>query len=187
MDTLVVIGRAKPLHKQLVAVGLQEMGRKVAVIGEGITDLAAFESADVSFAMGSGCSLTRNRASMVLIDDNFESCIRALLRGRNIYSNIKRFLQFQITVNFSILACILIGICYLFESPFNAVMLIWINLIMDVLAALALATAPPLARVISEKAISQDVPILQPEIWRQVWGLTIWNVIVVSVMIFFGR
>jgi magnesium-transporting ATPase (P-type) len=162
------------------------MGRKVAVIGEGITDLPAFESADVSFAMGSGCSLARNRASMVLINDDFQSCIRALLRGRNIYSNIKRFLQFQITVNFSILVCILIGLCYLTESPFNAVMLIWINLIMDVLAALALATAPPLARVISEKAITQDVPILQPEIWRQIYGVTIWNVIVITLVILFG-
>lgn len=186
MDTLVVIGRAKPMHKQLIARGLQEMGRKVAVIGEGITDLPAFESADVSFAMGSGCSLARSRASMVLIEDDFESCIRALMRGRNIYSNIKRFLQFQITVNFSILVCILIGIIYLTESPFNAVMLIWINLMMDVLAALALATAPPLKQVISERAISQDVPILQPEIWRQIYGLTVWNVLVITVMIMFG-
>jgi magnesium-transporting ATPase (P-type) len=157
MDTLVVIGRAKPMHKQVIANGLRVMHKKVAVIGEGINDLKAFENADVSFAMGSGKSIARNRSSMVLTDDNFESCIKAILRGRNIYSNVKKFLQFQITVNFSILVCILISVLYLTESPFNAVMLIWINLIMDVLAALALATAPPLERVISEPAITEGV------------------------------
>jgi P-type E1-E2 ATPase len=94
MDTLLVIGRAKPIHKQIVANGLRAMKKKVAVVGEGINDLKAFESADVSFAMGSGKSISRNRASMVLTDDNFESCIKAILRGRNIYSNIKKFLQF---------------------------------------------------------------------------------------------
>jgi len=90
-------------------------------------------------------------------------------------------------VNFSILVCILIGVFYLSESPFNSVMLIWINLIMDVLAALALATAPPLQQVINEPAITPSVPILQDVIWRQIFGVTIWNIIVISIMIFFGQ
>ena len=187
MDTLVVIGRAKPMHKQVVANGLRAMRKKVAVIGEGITDLKAFENANVSFAMGSGKSMALNRSSMVLTDNNFESCIKAILRGRNIYSNIKKFLQFQITVNFSILVCILISVLYLTESPFNAVMLIWINLIMDVLAALALATAPPLERVITEPAITEGVQILQPVIWRQIYGITVWNILVMSLVIFLGE
>jgi len=132
------------------------MGRKVAVIGESISDLDAFKVADVSFAMGGGASICRNSASMVLVEDNFESCVRALWRGRNIYSNIKRFLQFQITVNFSILLCVLIGILVKIESPFSPVMLIWINLIMDTMAALALATAAPLPRDLSEPAVTSD-------------------------------
>ena len=68
------------------------MGRKVAVIGEGLNDITAFDSADVSFAMGSGKSIARNKASMVLLDNDFDSCLKAVKRGRNIYSNIKRFL-----------------------------------------------------------------------------------------------
>ena len=113
IDTLLVIGRADPYDKQVIAAGLQLMGRKVAVIGEGLNDITAFESADVSFAMGSGKSIARNKASMVLLDNDFDSCVKAVLRGRNIYSNIKRFLQFQVTVNFSILVSIFIGCIYL--------------------------------------------------------------------------
>jgi len=145
------------------------------------------EAAHVSFAMGSGSSVARNKASMVLIEDNFQSCIQALMRGRNIYSNIKRFLQFQITVNYSILICILISVLWLSESPFNAVMLIWINLVMDVLAALALATGPPLPQVISEPAVMPNNPIISDVLWRQIYGITAWNVLIMSIVILFGK
>lgn len=187
MDTLVVVGRADPIDKQMICAGLQAMQKKVAVIGEGLNDIKAFEIADVSFAMGSGTSITRNKASMVLLDNNFDSCVKAILRGRNIYANIKRFLQFQITVNFSCLFVIMFGMIYLTESPFNAVQLIWINLIMDVLGALALATAAPLPSVIHQPAITHDTPILQKVIWRQVYGVTLWNVIVMVLVMYFGR
>lgn len=110
IQTLKVVGRAQPVHKQIIAAGLQETGKKVAVIGEGISDLNAFATADVSFAMGSGKSIARNKASFVLLDDNFQACIKALCRGRNIYSNVKRFLQFQISVNFSVLVCVFVGV-----------------------------------------------------------------------------
>lgn len=187
MDTLVVVGRADPIDKQMICAGLQAMQKKVAVVGEGLNDIKAFEIADVSFAMGSGTSITRNKASMVLLDNNFDSCVKAILRGRNIYANIKRFLQFQITVNFSCLFVIMFGIIYLTESPFNAVQLIWINLIMDVLGALALATAAPLPSVIHQPAITHDTPILQKVIWRQVYGVTLWNIIVMVLVMYFGR
>jgi magnesium-transporting ATPase (P-type) len=78
-------------------------------------------------------------------------------------------------------------VLYLTESPFNAVMLIWINLIMDTLAALALATAPPLERVIYEPAITENVSILQPVVWRQIYGITVWNILVMSLVIFAGK
>jgi magnesium-transporting ATPase (P-type) len=187
MDTLVVVGRADPIDKQMICAGLQAMQKKVAVIGEGLNDIQAFDIADVSFAMGSGASITRSKASMVLLDNNFDSCVKAILRGRNIYANIKRFLQFQITVNFSCLFVILFGLIYLTESPFNAVQLIWINLIMDVLGALALATAAPLPSVIHQPAVTHDTPILQKVIWRQVYGVTLWNIIVMVLVMYFGR
>lgn len=162
------------------------MKKKVAVIGEGLNDIQAFEMADVSFAMGSGKSVARNKASMVLLDDNFDSCVKAILRGRNIYANIKRFLQFQITVNFSVLVAIMLGVVYLTESPFNAIMLIWVNLVMDVLGALALATAPPLPNTIHEPAITHDTPILAKTVWRQIYGIALWNILIMTIFIFFG-
>lgn len=119
------------------------MGKKVAVVGDGLNDVESFKIADVSFAMGSSSSVARHNASMVLVNDDFESCIWSVIWGRNIYCNIKRFLQFQVTANFSVLVTVLIGYCYLTESPISAVQLLWINLIIDCLAALALATRLP--------------------------------------------
>ena len=187
METLCVVARADPVDKQVITNGLQAMKRKVAVIGEGLNDVQAFDQADVSFAMGSGKSVARNKASMVLLDNNFDSCVKAILRGRNIYANIKRFLQFQITVNFSILVIIFIGVIFLTESPFNAVMLIWINLVMDVLGALALATAAPLPSAIYEPAITDGTDILSKVVWRQIYGITIWNIVVMTIIIVFCR
>lgn len=94
MQTLKVLARSVPEDKQLVVAGLRGQGKKVAVVGEGVTDIASFDSANVSFAMGSGTSLARNRASMILTNDKFESLMRGIMWGRNVYQNIQRFLQF---------------------------------------------------------------------------------------------
>lgn len=187
IDTLKVLGRADARDKLLMVAGLAQMGKKVAVVGDGINDLAAFKVAHVSIAMGSGTSLAKNNSSMILATNDFEACMKAVMWGRNIYTNIRRFLQFQITANFSVLLVVIIGTVQLTESPFNAVQLLWINLIMDIFAALALATAPPLANVIRQKAISDDTPILSKVIWRQIYGITLWNVVVMSIIIFAGK
>ena len=104
----------------LITQSLKNQGNKVAVIGDGIADVECFKEAHVSFAMGSGSALTKEYASMVLTDNNFNSCVRAMMWGRNIYTNVKRFLQFQITVNLSCLIVIFAGLIYLTESPLNA-------------------------------------------------------------------
>jgi len=94
IDNLKVIARADPIDKDIIASGLKNMERKVIVVGEGMNDVEALETADVSFAMGSGCSLAKQSANMVLIEDNFVSLAKSIMWGRNIYTNIKRFLQF---------------------------------------------------------------------------------------------
>lgn len=137
--------------------------------------------------MGSGASYAKNKSSMVLTNDNFESCLRAMMWGRNIYTNIKRFLQFQITVNFSCLIIIFIGMIFLLESPLNATQLLWINLIMDILGALALATLPPLTSIVRQRAASDQESILTPVIWRQIYGMTLWNVFVMFIIIYLGK
>jgi len=150
IENLKVIARADPIDKDLVASGLKIMGRKVIVVGDGLNDIEALETADVSFAMGSGCSLAKQSANMVLTGDNFVALAKSIMWGRNIYTNIKRFLQFQITCNLSCLLVVGIGYIYLFESPLNAIMLLWINMIMDTMAALALATTPPFTNIMKQ-------------------------------------
>ena len=188
METLKVLGRSTPEDKLLVTVGLQNWdGRKVAVVGDGLNDLEAIEAADVSFAMGSGKSISRNSASMVLCNNDFESILRAVMWGRNIYSNVRRFLQFQVTCNLACLVTIVLGTIFLTESPLNATQLIWINLIMDILGAMALATAPPLASVIHQPAITAETTILNKTIWRQIYGVAAWMVLIMFLVVWFGR
>jgi len=137
--------------------------------------------------MGSGAALAKDKASMILTNNSFDSCLRGMMWGRNIYTNVKRFLQFQVAVNFSILIVILIGLCFMFESPLQAAQLLWLNLIMDVLGALALATSPPLTTVVRQKPQVDGNQIIDKVIWRQIFGICLWNVMVMCIIIFFGK
>ena len=189
IETLKVLGRSTPEDKLLVAVGLQNMDKpaKVAVVGDGLNDLEALKAADVSFAMGSGKSISRNASSMVLLNNDFEAVMRSVMWGRNIYSNVRKFLQFQITCNLAVLVSIVIGTIWMTESPLSATQLIWINLIMDTLGAMALATAPPLASIIHQPAISHDVKILSKTMWRNIYGVATWMVFTMFITVYFGR
>ena len=162
-------------------------GRKVCVVGESTVDLANMAAANVSFAMGEGKSIARNNASMVLLDNDFESIIRAVMWGRNIYANVKRFLMFQITCNLAALVTILLGTIFLTESPLSATQLLWINLIMDTLGAIALATAPPLASIIHEPPQTVSSTIVTKTIWRQIYGVALWMCAVMFIVIWLGR
>ncbi|MCP4668432.1 MAG: HAD hydrolase family protein [Deltaproteobacteria bacterium] len=117
--------------------------RRVGVVGEGINDVEAFRAADVSFAVAEGTSYARNNASMILQTNDFDSCMRAVMWGRNIYMNVQRFLQFQITCCLTVLIVVIVSFITMTESVLNPVQLIWINLIMDILGALALASTRP--------------------------------------------
>lgn len=98
--------------------------------------------------MGSGCSAAKEVSDMILTDDDFEATLKGVMWGRNIYQNIGRFLQFQVTVNISVIFTVIFGSIWLVESPISAAKLLWINLIMDTFAAFALSTEPPLPSVI---------------------------------------
>lgn len=162
--------------------GLQYGVNKVAVVGEGINDIEAFRQADISFAMGSGCSKNRNEASIVVTDDNVESIMRAFMWGRNIWLNVQRFLTFQMTCNFACLLTIVVGYCYLTESPLNAVMLIWINLVMDIFGAIALASIRP-NTADSTIAIEGD-RVLHPYNYRAIYGNALWMIVMMTIVIF---
>jgi len=163
----------------------ESSGRKVAVVGQGINDLEAFKAAQVSFAMGDGASFARNQASMVLQTNEFDSCMRAVMWGRNIYLNVQRFIQFQMTCNFAVLIVVLVSYCTMTESCLNAVQLIYINLIMDVLGALALASTRPSTDV-AKYAAGQE-KLMTPFMYRQIFGTVIFQTVIMMVVMFAGK
>lgn len=143
-DRLEVLARSQPNDKYALVTGLKNRGAIVAVTGDGSNDAPALKKADVGFAMGiTGKEVAKQAADIVLLDDNFESIVKACKWGRNIYDNIQRFLQFQLTVNVVAVITAFVGSVILRGSPLSAVQLLWVNLIMDTFAALALATELP--------------------------------------------
>ncbi len=182
-----VLARAVPKDKNLLVVGLKELGRAVAVTGDGINDVDALRNASVGFAMGSGCSVAKDASDMILIDDNFEATMKAVMWGRNIYDNIRRFIQFQVTVNFSCLAVEFFGAAIMGEVPLSAVQLLWINLIMDTFAALALASEKPHPSIIRTPPTKEGELVMTKVMWRQIYGVSIWNTAVMALLIVFGK
>lgn len=114
-----VIARASSYDKYMLVVGLRDLGRTVATIGEGLNDVDALQNADVGFAMGSGVSIAKDNSDMILIDDNFESTMMAVMWGRNVYLNVKRFIQFQVTVNLSTMLFVILGAATKGTSPLS--------------------------------------------------------------------
>lgn len=185
LDDVKVLTRATSDDKLLMVIGLKNCGKTVAVTGDGINDIDALEHADVGLAMGSGCSASKQASSLILTNDCFESAIRGIMWGRNIYHNVGRFLQFQLTVNISVIFLVLFGILFFGESPLSAVQLLWINLIMDTFAAIALSTEPPLEKILKSVPTSKST-ILNATIWRQVLGVSLWNILVTLFLYIFG-
>ncbi len=139
-----VVARSRPEDKLKLVTALRELDYVVAVTGDGTNDAPALIKADVGFAMGiAGTQIAKRASDIVIMDDNFSSIVRALIWGRNIYDSIRKFLQFQLTVN--IVACLLsiISVALIRQPILTTVQMLWVNLIMDSLASLALATEPP--------------------------------------------
>jgi len=185
LEDVKVLTRANSDDKLLMVVGLKNSSKTVAVTGDGINDIDALEHADVGLAMGSGCSAAKQASALILTSDDFESAIRAVMWGRNIYHNVGRFLQFQLTVNVSVILLVIFGILFFGESPLSAVQLLWINLIMDTFAAIALSTEPPMEKILKSPPTSRS-SILTASIWRQVLGLSLWNFLMVVFLYIFG-
>jgi Ca2+-transporting ATPase len=123
-------------------------------------------AADVGFSMGSACSVAKDASDMMLVNDDFDALVKAVMWGRNIYDNVRRFLQFQVTVNITCLCTVFIGTCVWGDSILTVVQLLWINLIMDTLAALALATERPHLDIIKTPPTRKGDKIMTPHIWK---------------------
>ena len=167
-ENLKVMARSQPLHKYALVLGLKSLGSVVAVTGDGTNDAPALSKSDVGFAMFAGTDIAKQASDIVIIDNNFSSIITAIIYGRNIYDNIRKFLQFQLTVNFC--ACLIVFICACIgnETPLTPIQMLWVNLIMDSLGSLALATEPPYEELLKRIPTKRNESIINGKMWKHI-------------------
>jgi len=164
-----IMARAEPMDKLLLVQALQKSGDVVAVTGDGTNDAPALKHANVGFAMGiAGTEVAREASDIILLDDSFASITQAVWWGRSLYENIQRFLLFQLTINFC--ACLIVFIAPLlgYPEPFTIIQILWINIIMDTLAAFALCSESPHAGLLKRQPIPQDAKIITPFMWLSI-------------------
>ncbi|KAF3022343.1 plasma membrane calcium [Penicillium rubens] len=187
LPKLQVLARSSPEDKRILVTRLRAMGEIVAVTGDGTNDGPALKAANIGFSMGiAGTEVAKEASAIVLMDDNFASILTALMWGRAVNDAVRKFLQFQITVN--ITAVLLTFISSVADSQMRsvltAVQLLWINLIMDSLAALALATDPPTEQILDRKPIKGGAPLFSTTMWKMIIGQAIFQLTVTLIMHF---
>ena len=168
ISNLKIMARSQPIHKYALVLGLKELGKTVAVTGDGTNDAPALSKSDVGFSMFAGTDIAKEASDIVIMDNNFSSLVVAIIYGRNIYDNIRKFLQFQLTVNFC--ACLLVFICACIgnETPLTTIQMLWINLIMDSLGSLALATEPPYDELLNRQPTKKNESIINGKMWKHI-------------------
>ena len=163
-----IIARARPMDKKRLVEALQANNEVVAVTGDGTNDAPALKAAHVGLSMGDGTSVAKEASDITIIDNSFASIGRAVMWGRSLYRNIQRFILFQMTVNVAACFIVLAGAFMGMESPLTVTQMLWVNLIMDTFAAMALASLPPSKRVMKDKPRSRKAFILTGPISRNI-------------------
>ena len=182
-----VIARASPEDKFLLVFGLKQLGNIVAVTGDGTNDAPALKQAHVGFAMGiRGTDIAKDAADIVLLDDSFSSIVTACKYGRNVYDCIRKFVQFQITTNIVAVFMTFLGGIILKDSPLNAIEMLWVNLIMDSFASLALATEKPSNELLNRKPYSRDANILTPMMKLNIISQALFQILILTIILFYG-
>ncbi|CAK87494.1 unnamed protein product (macronuclear) [Paramecium tetraurelia] len=183
-----VLARSRSEDKYALLVGLQERGYVVAVTGDGTSDVPILKKADVGFVMGiGGTEVARQSASIVLLDDNFNSILKAALWGRNIYDSIKKFLQFQLTVNIAISVLTLLSVIVIKQAVLEPIQMLWINLIMNTFAQLALVTESPTPELLKRNPQNINEDMISPKMFKNILGQAIYQMVVIMVLIFYGQ
>ncbi|XWS56814.1 hypothetical protein CRYUN_Cryun09bG0118100 [Craigia yunnanensis] len=186
---LQVMARSLPLDKhKLVTYLRKEFKEVVAVTGDGTNDAPALHEADIGLAMGiAGTEVAKENADVIIMDDNFTTIQNVARWGRAVYINIQKFVQFQLTVNIVALMLNFISACISGSAPLTAVQLLWVNMIMDTLGALALATEPPHEGLMKRPPIGRDAAFITRIMWRNIIGQSIYQLIVLAILKFDGK
>ncbi|XP_047540844.1 plasma membrane calcium-transporting ATPase 2 isoform X4 [Vanessa atalanta] len=187
-----VLARSSPTDKYTLVKGMIESKafdkrEVVAVTGDGTNDGPALKKADVGFAMGiAGTDVAKEASDIILTDDNFSSIVKAVMWGRNVYDSIAKFLQFQLTVNVVAVIVAFIGACAIQDSPLKAVQMLWVNLIMDTLASLALATEMPTPDLLQRKPYGRTKPLISRTMMKNILGQAIYQLFIIFMLLFVG-
>lgn len=168
---LKIISRARPMDKKRLVETLQKKNQVVAVTGDGTNDAPALRAAHVGLSMGDGTSVAKEASDITIIDNSFSSIGKAVMWGRSLYQNIQRFLLFQLTVNVTACFLVLCGAFMGTESPLTVTQMLWINLIMDTFAAMALASLPPSESVMKDRPRDRNAFILNKPMLREIIGV----------------
>jgi len=158
-----------PGYKEEWSKSRQGVGEVVGVTGDGTNDGPALKAADVGLSMGiSGTDVAKKASDIIIMDDKFSSIVKAVLWGRSVFDNIRKFLQFQLTVNVVALTITFLSAVAGYQPPLNAVMMLWVNLIMDTMGALALGTEPPRAELLDRRPYARDASLISRPMWRNI-------------------
>ncbi|KAI7794041.1 putative plasma membrane calcium-transporting ATPase 3 [Triplophysa rosa] len=188
-----VLARSSPTDKHTLVKGIidstvLEQRQVVAVTGDGTNDGPALKKADVGFAMGiAGTDVAKEASDIILTDDNFSSIVKAVMWGRNVYDSISKFLQFQLTVNVVAVIVAFTGACITQDSPLKAVQMLWVNLIMDTFASLALATEPPTEALLLRKPYGRNNPLISLTMMKNILGHGVYQLIIIFTLLFVGE
>ncbi|KAJ3136186.1 hypothetical protein HK100_001915 [Physocladia obscura] len=189
LPRLQVLARSSPIDKQLLVSSLKAMGETVAVTGDGTNDGPALKLADIGFSMGiAGTEVAKEASSIILMDDSFSSVVSAIIWGRSVNDSVKKFLQFQLSVNVSAMIITLISsiLDSTESSVLTVVQLLWVNLIIDTLAALSLGTENPLPDVLNRKPESRKSSLINLTMWKMILGQAVLQVVVNLSLLFGG-
>uniref|UniRef100_A0A8B9JL67 Calcium-transporting ATPase n=1 Tax=Astyanax mexicanus TaxID=7994 RepID=A0A8B9JL67_ASTMX len=188
-----VLARSSPTDKHTLVKGIIdstviEQRQVVAVTGDGTNDGPALKKADVGFAMGiAGTDVAKEASDIILTDDNFSSIVKAVMWGRNVYDSISKFLQFQLTVNIVAVIVAFTGACITQDSPLKAVQMLWVNLIMDTFASLALATEPPTESLLLRKPYGRNKPLISRTMMKNILGHGVYQLTIIFTLLFAGE